>query len=90
MINAGVGFPSLRCREIFRESVEVCVSKIDSKSAAYEFRPKAAQSGGLETKGTGERIWELGRRCVVRGYWALSRARKPQRMLVAMRLAEED
>ena len=40
-----------RCREISWESAEVGVTKSDSKSVAYEFRTKSAQSGGLETNG---------------------------------------
>jgi hypothetical protein len=36
---------------IFLQSAEVAVWKSDSKSVAYEFRTKSAQSGGLETNG---------------------------------------
>ena len=72
-----------RCREISCESAEVCITKSDSKSVAYEFRTKSAQSGGLETNGRRERISGLGR-CVAvrrfvreaRGYWASMRAQQ--------------
>jgi hypothetical protein len=43
------------CREISCESAEVWLAKSDSKSDAYEFRTKSAQSGGLETNGPRER-----------------------------------
>ena len=59
-------------------------AKSDSKSVAYEFRTKSAQSGGLETNGRRERISGLGR-CVAvrrfsreaRGYWRFQRAQNP-------------
>ena len=66
------------------QSAEVGVAKSDSKSDAYEFRTKSAQSGGLETNGPRETISGLGRRVAVRrfaresrGYWASMRAQKP-------------
>ena len=69
--------------------------KSDSKSVAYEFRTKSAQSGGLETNGPRERISGFGgcltvRRSLgkARGYWTSLRARKSQRMLDAEGLAE--
>ena len=84
-----------RCREISCESAEVWLTKSDSKSVAYEFRTKSAQSGGLETNGRGETISVLRDRVAVRrfvrearGYWASWRARSRQRIFVAEGLAE--
>ncbi len=41
---------------IFLQSAEVAVTKNDSKSGAYEFRTKSAQSEALERNGRGEAI----------------------------------
>ena len=41
---------------IILQSAEVGVTKIDSKSVAYENRTKNAKCGGLETNGPRERI----------------------------------
>jgi hypothetical protein len=69
--------------------------KSGSKSAAYEFRTKSAQSGGLETKGRRERNSGLSRPIAVRrfvretrGYWASCALESPQRMFSANGLAE--
>ncbi len=69
---------------IFLQSAEVAVAESDSKSEAYEFRTKSAQSGGLETNGRRERILGLSQRPAVqrfvreaRGYWASMRAPEP-------------
>ena len=69
---------------IFLQSAEVGVSKNDSKSVAYEFRTKSAQSGGLETNGRRERISGLSRRGAVRrfsrearGYWRFYARQNP-------------
>ena len=66
------------------QSAELTAAKSDSKSVAYEFRTKSAQSGGLETNGRGETISGLRDRVAVRrfvreahGYWALCASRKP-------------
>jgi hypothetical protein len=73
-----------RSPAISLQSAEVTVAESDSKSGAYEFRTKSAQSGGLETNGGRERISDLSRHAAVRrfsreacGYWASMRARKP-------------
>ena len=86
-----------RCRKLSCESGGIERTKTDSKSVAYEFRTKSAQSGGSETDGPRERISGSGgflavRRSLdnARGYWASFRARKPQRMLDAEGLAERE
>jgi hypothetical protein len=73
-----------RCSKIFFESEEDSVTESDSKSGAYEFHTKAAQSGGLETNGGRERILDFSRCAAVwrfsreaRDYWASIRARNP-------------
>ena len=85
-INARVGSQLL---PLPRDFLRKCGGN-DSKSVAYEFRTKSAQSGGLETNGPRERISGLGRRFAVwrftreaRGYWRFQRAKIPRRKLVA-------
>jgi hypothetical protein len=61
----------LRCSRypaISLQSAEVDVAKSDSKSVAYEFRTKSAQSGGLENNGRREGILGLGRCVAVRSF----------------------
>ena len=67
-INARVGFQSFPLTRDVLQSAEVTVTKSDSKSVAYEFRTKAAQSGGLETNGRRERISGLSRPVAVRRF----------------------
>ena len=57
-----------RCREVSCESVGIELTKSDSKSVAYEFRTKSAQSGGLETNGPRERISGFGGCLAVRRF----------------------
>ena len=80
---------------IFLQSAEVAVTKSGSKSSAYEFRTKSAQSGGLETNGPRERISGLRRQIAVRrfarealGYWRFQRGKIQRRTLAAQGLAE--
>jgi hypothetical protein len=77
------------------QSAEVVIPKSDSKSVAYEFRTKSAQSGGLETNGRRETDLGLGQRVAMRsfareagGYWRFQRAKTERRMLGAEGLAE--
>jgi hypothetical protein len=95
LVLAPDGTSCSRCRAISCESAEVSRLKNDSKSAAYEFRTKWAQSGGLETNRLRERISGPDGNTAVRSfvrdarsYWALLRARKPRRILVREGLAE--
>ena len=69
---------------------------MDSKSVCYENRTKLAKCRGLETTAPRETISGFDGVCGVRrcvreayGYWALLRARKPERTLVSEGLAVE-
>src|SRR5437660_1353906 len=61
-------FGCSRCPDISCESAEICVTKSDSKSAAYEFRTESAQSGALEKNRPRDRISGHGRCGAVRRF----------------------
>ena len=84
-----------RYRAISLQGAEVSVTKIDSKSVAYENRTKNAKCGGLETKQPRERIsgsdglTAVRRFCrEARGYLRFQHAKTRRRMLVPEGLAE--
>jgi hypothetical protein len=94
-INARIGSSCSRYPAISLQSVEVGVTKRQSKSIAYENRTKSAKCGGLETSGPKENFGlRLGQRSagVLPRKPAViglsSRSKAARRVLVAARLAE--